>query len=40
MDKYERSKIADAIKEIKFNQGDSIIRQGDQGDVFYILVEG
>jgi len=40
MDKYERSKIADAIKEVKFNQGDTIIRQGDQGDVFFILVEG
>jgi cAMP-dependent protein kinase regulator len=26
MDKYERSKIADAIKEVKFNQGDNIIR--------------
>ena len=40
MDKYERSKIADAIKEVRFSEGDNIIRQGDQGDVFYILVEG
>jgi len=29
MDKYERSKIADAIKEVRFNQGDTIIREGD-----------
>lgn len=40
MDKYERSKIADAIKEVRFGQGEPIIKQGDQGDVFYILVEG
>ena len=29
MDKYERSKIADAIKEVKFGAGDTIIKQGD-----------
>jgi len=40
MDHYERSKMADAIKETKFKEGDVIIKQGDQGDVFYILVDG
>lgn len=40
MDHYERSKLADAIKEIKFSAGDQIIKQGEQGDSFYILVDG
>lgn len=40
MDHYERSKMADAVKEKKFNGGDSIIKQGEDGTVFYILVEG
>lgn len=40
MDHYERSKIADAIKEVKQKKGDVIIKQGDQGDLFYIIIEG
>lgn len=40
MDHYERSKLADAVKEKKFSGGETIIKQGDQGDVFYIMVEG
>jgi cAMP-dependent protein kinase regulator len=40
MDHYERSKIADAIKEIKQKKGDVIIKQGEQGDLFYIIIEG
>ena len=40
MDHYERSKLADAVKEIKFNKGDEIIKQGTPGDAFYILVDG
>lgn len=40
MDHYERSKLADAVKEKKFQGGDTIIKQGDQGDVFYIMVDG
>ena len=40
MDHYERSKVADAIKETKQNKGDVIIKQGDQGDLFYIIIEG
>lgn len=40
MDHYERSKMADAVKDKKFAGGDSIIKQGEEGNVFYILVEG
>ena len=40
MDHYERSKLADAIKEEKFNPGDYIIREGEEGNVFYLIVEG
>ena len=40
MDTYERSKLADCIKEKKISKGEVIIKQGDQGNNFYILVEG
>ncbi|KAK0735671.1 cyclic nucleotide-binding-like protein [Apiosordaria backusii] len=37
---YERSKIADALKSEKFPTGHTIIREGDPGDSFYLLVDG
>ncbi len=40
MDCYERSKIADSLKEIKFTSGDFIIREGEEGDSFYMVLEG
>ena len=40
MDHYERSKMADAVKEKKFAMNVNIITQGEKGDDFYILVEG
>jgi cAMP-dependent protein kinase regulator len=40
MDHYERSKLADAVKEKKVAAGEEIIKQGESGDIFYILVEG
>lgn len=40
MDHYERSKLADAIKEEKFTADDYIIREGESGNVFYLIVEG
>jgi cAMP-dependent protein kinase regulator len=40
MDTYERSKLADCIREKKIEKGQKIINQGDSGNEFYILVEG
>lgn len=40
MEPYERSKLGDAVKEECFNEGDFIIRQGDTGDIFFMVSEG
>ena len=40
MDHYERLKLSDALKEEKFQEGDFIIKQGEEGNVFYMLMEG
>ena len=40
MDHYERSKLADAIKEEKFNTEDYIIKEGETGNSFYLVIEG
>ena len=40
IDNYERSKIADTIKERSYAAGDKIIEQGADGDVFYIIISG
>ncbi len=40
MDNYERSKLADALKDVHFKAGETVIREGDQGDVFYFIEKG
>ena len=40
IDHYERSKIADAIKEHTFPAGTQIITQGDDGNDFYLIISG
>lgn len=40
MDPYERNKLSDAFKEENFAEEDVIIREGAQGDRFYVIVEG
>ena len=40
MNSYERSKIADAIKEHFFQPGEIVITEGEEGNVFYIIIEG
>lgn len=37
---YEISQIADALKTSNYNPKDYIIREGELGDVFYIILEG
>lgn len=40
MDTYERSQLADALRTVTFEVGDTIVTQGDAGDSFYIIEEG
>lgn len=40
MDPYERSKIADALKPLKFKKGDFVVKEGEKGDTFYFVEEG
>ena len=40
VDPYERSKLGDAVKECSFKKGDFIIREGEEGDSFYLISEG
>eukprot|EP00746_Dinoflagellata_sp_MGD_P164050 gnl/MRDRNA2_/MRDRNA2_92467_c0_seq1.p1 gnl/MRDRNA2_/MRDRNA2_92467_c0~~gnl/MRDRNA2_/MRDRNA2_92467_c0_seq1.p1 ORF type:complete len:344 (-),score=104.20 gnl/MRDRNA2_/MRDRNA2_92467_c0_seq1:59-1090(-) len=40
LDEQERSVICDALKVTRVKAGDTIIKQGDAGDAFYILEEG
>ena len=40
VDPYELGQICDALKPVNFKKGDYIIKQGERGDVFYILDEG
>ena len=37
---YERSKIADALDTRKYGPGETIIREGDPGEAFFILESG
>ena len=40
MDAYERSKLADAFKEEHYKADEYIIKEGDEGDVFYLIEDG
>jgi cAMP-dependent protein kinase regulator len=40
MDNYDRVQLADGIKEASFKENETVIRQGDWGDVFYMIEEG
>ena len=39
LDRYERARVADVLREKEFNDGDYVITQGERGDMFYIIVE-
>ncbi|XP_046631570.1 cAMP-dependent protein kinase type I regulatory subunit-like isoform X1 [Daphnia pulicaria] len=40
LEKWERFTVADALEPCSFEDGETIVRQGEPGDDFYIIVEG
>ena len=40
LEKWERLTVADALEPVAFEDGETIVRQGDPGEDFYIIVEG
>ena len=40
LDRFQKLKLVDGLKEIEVEPGDVIIREGDQGEEFYIIEEG
>ncbi len=40
IDNYEITQISDALVVHKFKEGETIIKQGEDGNDFYILEEG
>lgn len=40
LDKWERLTVADALETCSFDDAETIVKQGEQGDDFYIIVEG
>ncbi|GAB5358675.1 hypothetical protein AAMO2058_000478700 [Amorphochlora amoebiformis] len=38
--KFERNRIAEALEEVKFKEGEIIIKEGDNGDSFFVLKKG
>ncbi|GAB0090277.1 cAMP-dependent protein kinase type I regulatory subunit [Sergentomyia squamirostris] len=40
LDKWERLTVADALETVSFADGETIVKQGEPGDDFYIIVEG
>eukprot|EP00041_Stephanoeca_diplocostata_P013149 m.227417 g.227417 ORF g.227417 m.227417 type:complete len:303 (-) comp19241_c0_seq2:143-1051(-) len=40
LDDYERSSLADALQQVTFKEGDVIIKQGDEGDDFFFVIDG
>lgn len=40
MDAYEKTQLCDGIKERKFKAGDTVIKEGDTDDDFYMVDEG
>lgn len=40
LEKWERLTVADALESVSFDDGETIVRQGEPGDDFYIITEG
>ena len=39
LDKWERLTVADALEPVQFDDGQEIVRQGEPGDDFFIILE-
>ena len=40
LDSYERGKLCDCLEILNFVSGDAIIKEGQNGDSFYLILEG
>lgn len=40
LDKWERLSVADALEPAYYKDGDAVMRQGDEADCFYLILEG
>ena len=40
IEEYELMQVAEALKSLTFYKGDYIVKEGEMGDVFYIIYEG
>mmetsp|Transcript_21499 Transcript_21499/g.3501 ORF Transcript_21499/g.3501 Transcript_21499/m.3501 type:complete len:126 (-) Transcript_21499:850-1227(-) len=40
MDPYERSQLADALKSMQFKEGETVLREGEEGNEFFIVEQG
>ena len=40
MESYEKEKIADVLEPADFSDGEKVITEGEEGDAFYIVMEG
>lgn len=40
LDKWERLTVADALEPVSFEDGETIVKQGEPGNDFFIIVEG
>lgn len=40
LDPYEKNKLCDCLEVKNFAKGEYIIRQGDEGDTFYMVMKG
>jgi cAMP-dependent protein kinase regulator len=40
LDDHEKMAVVDALEPAKFEDGDVVMKQGDPGDYFYIIIEG
>ena len=40
MDPEERNKISDALIYLKMRRGDFVVKQGEEGNMFFMIEEG